>query len=689
MANSELTIVNAVSDLKFHPLVNIAQKVLILFNRCYPNQCSKSYAGNSLNILLDSFLGISKKKISLLDLSRKNTNQFFSEFLSAISSSKFLSASEITKSNYRAQFIKMLRALSIEVPNIDVSYVTVSKNSQWKRPKISKEILEYYRGWKVTGKQGGKFKALNLAWLWNHVSHDSARGIHKLAKGFCAKFEDRSMNNHVPLVNSLLEFLSDPDQDISIDVFSDPYLVTKTQDNFCRYFFEKSEEQNNCLKTSIKRWNDALPLLNKIISDSGVFSAPIRGFPYIQPTRKSGNESNVSVNKDGIEVKDKIIIEVPLQFSDDEVLEFLFKEIKARIVLVTSWAEHEVNCITKRHKDTKGLMEPKDFSLSSYHFNRKLYGRKSKNSYPKMANTSHYLALPTSYSLEPFMYLLIKEHPEITEAFLIELELFDKNGKLVGIEKTDNTTKLVGYKKRKGGRKSQQKITLTSTSQKFVQQVISITHNAREYLSSIGDDHYRLLFLSCRLGLSKPSKCSLFPVIKRESLAFNKRLKQFAIHTDLTYEVIKDLVSRLTLNKFRATCGVQVFLDTRSVKKMSEALGHTRYKPDLISHYLPETILKFFQDRWVRVFQKGIICETMKGSRHFLRASNFKSMKELDDFLTNHAIQLPPESNETDQTGNDGGEIYISAEQGVLRVLLSIEEAVQDSTQRVHPRALY
>jgi hypothetical protein len=44
---------------------------------------------------------------------------------------------------------------------------------------------------------------------------------------------------------------------------------------------------------------------------------------------------------------------------------------------------------------------------------------------------------------------------------------------------------------------------------------------------------------------------------------------------------------------------------------MAEALGHKYYRPELLSFYLPESILNFFQSRWIRIFQKGIICEAI------------------------------------------------------------------------------
>lgn len=53
-------------------------------------------------------------------------------------------------------------------------------------------------------------------------------------------------------------------------------------------------------------------------------------------------------------------------------------------------------------------------------------------------------------------------------------------------------------------------------------------------------------------------------------------------------------ITRLSPTAFRASCGVEVYLDTHSVEAMAKALGHTTYSSALLSSYLPEPILDFF-----------------------------------------------------------------------------------------------
>lgn len=125
---------------------------------------------------------------------------------------------------------------------------------------------------------------------------------------------------------------------------------------------------------------------------------------------------------------------------------------------------------------------------------------------------------------------------------------------------------------------------------------------------------------------------------------------------------------------------------------MSDALGHSSYNPKLLSHYLPEPILSFFQDRWVRIFQNAIIYEAMKDSDHLFDAVDF-SADEIDKFLRNHQLKPLPEhlitgqvSNLTANVENGGqtrnGNAVIPVSTPILRILNGIIELVDSAKGR-------
>jgi hypothetical protein len=120
---------------------------------------------------------------------------------------------------------------------------------------------------------------------------------------------------------------------------------------------------------------------------------------------------------------------------------------------------------------------------------------------------------------------------------------------------------------------------------------------------------------------------------------------------------------------------------------MSKALGHQNYYPGLLSHYLPEALLAFIKARWIRIFQKAMVCEAMKDSPHLLRVTQFKSMDELDAFLDNHRIkEIPTEASDPERKEQrkpiETSEAVLSIGVPFLASLFSLEAAVTTSTDR-------
>jgi hypothetical protein len=118
---------------------------------------------------------------------------------------------------------------------------------------------------------------------------------------------------------------------------------------------------------------------------------------------------------------------------------------------------------------------------------------------------------------------------------------------------------------------------------------------------------------------------------------------------------------------------------------MAKALGHATWDPRLLDHYLPPAIQEFFTERWIRLFQLGILCEALIGSEHLLAATAFESMEQLDEFLEHHAFRkLPihledPDAPEGQPTPPHRQEkrIVFGVDVGVLSILMSLENAVR------------
>ena len=684
------SIIQTALALNYYPRKHIDAPTLSLLRQSIPADNGKNCYCNLLTNLLDCYLGVTGQSVTYLFLSKDSANKLFAGFVGALSCETFIAASSITRDIYVREVLKTLKAMSFNIPNLTSEIDKDTALILWRGMRIDPLQREYYQGWPVESKTGKEGLRIKLAWVWNNLGPEVARALHKAANDFTQRYERKSQHSFIPVLNDLLFYMECNHPEITEKHLASRHFTTRFFEGFCRAFFESKVKAGNCLVSSIKRWADARPFLESTLLDSGVLAKPYRNIPYFEPKRKTGAESNLVKNNEGVIVKNKLIVDVPPHLTDYEVIKLLFKKINKDVDTVLNWAQQEANSIYERYTMNGAKFDHMDFDLPGCQLASK-FGV-SLNKKEKLTDLAHRLGLPTSYSLEPFIYLLIKEHPKITESFLFGLELYDKHGKFVGLEKTDSCVYLLGYKRRRGSERALQKVDLNEKTITLVDQIIKLTEPLRIYLKAKGDDNYRYLFLNCAMGFSHPAPIIGPLRVKSYPAACEKRINQFIESADNCDErEAKELVKRLTPTKFRATIGIQVYLETGSTKAMSEALGHIDYRPELLSHYLPEPILQFFQSRWIRSFQKGIVCKAMKDSPLLLRASNFKTMDELDLFLNNHVLSLPDDPVETGADENiNVCQVYISIDENILTALLSLKLAVASADQNnISAKALH
>ena len=684
------SIVQSTLALNYYPRKHIDARTLSLLRQSIPVDKSNNCYCNSLTNLLDCYLGVTGQSLTYLFLSKDTANKLFAGFVGALSCETFSAASSKTRNAYVKVVLKTLKAMSSNIPNLTSEIDKDTALILWRGMRIDPLQREYYQGWRVESKTGKEGMLIKLAWVWDNLGPEVARALHKAANDFTQRYESTSQGTFIPVLNDLLFYMECNHPEITEKHLASHHFTTRFLEGFCRAFIESKLEAGRCLPTTIKRWKHALPFLESTLLDSKVLTKPYRKIPYIEYKRKTGAETNLVKNNEGVIVKNKLIVDVPLQLTDDEVIKLLFKKIDKDVDTVLNWAQQQANSIYERYTMNGAKFDHMDFDLTQHQLASK-YGvslYKKEN----FTDLAYRLGLPTSYSLEPFIYLLIKEHPKITESFLFGLELYDKHGKFVGLEKTDSCVYLRGYKRRRGSERALQKVALNEKTITLVDQIIKLTEPLRIYLKAKGDDNYRYLFLSCRRGFYHPAPIKKSLILNIESPEREKRINQFIESADNCDDrEVKELIQRLTPTKFRATIGVQVYLETGSTIAMAEALGHTKYKPVILSHYLPEPILQFFQSRWIRIFQKGIVCEAMKDSPLLLRASNFKTMDDIDLFLNNHALSLPDDPAETGADENiNVCQVYISIDENILTALLSLKLAVASANQNnISAKALY
>lgn len=394
---------------------------------------------------------------------------------------------------------------------------------------------------------------------------------------------------------------------------------------FMKLFFNDVVEKHKCLNSAKRVWNIFIRTLKEYFKlDKNLKLSLTR-------KHKNPNEMNLkSIN--GNLVKNKLITHIPLEITDDKVLYLIKDKVKQDLNLIREWA----------------IFNLKEFE--------------NKN------NPDKFITRKELYSI---FVLLVLEHPSITESFLSTLK--NKDSYIQINEKNF----LVGKKARKGYSLAEQKIVLSDFSVNIINKYLDWISNFKKINDSffIYKGTPEIVYYSLR------KNTSLYNGAVKESF------KKFLQNKDIPLNYINDLASHTYLSKIRASAAIQVYFETENTTKMAQVLGHTSYNPKLLSHYLPQSILDFYQQRWIRIFQKGLICEALKNNPLLLQASNFETMEQLDDFLKNHMLKNLPDNlsilNSTTSINNDEFDnIYVSINQENLTALFSLRKAVEEAKNK-------
>lgn len=424
-------------------------------------------------------------------------------------------------------------------------------------------------------------------------------------------------------------------------------------------YFNTVNNNNNCIYKAKARWNSLVELLTIYFN--------LNIHKNFKVTREQKNPNTCHIKQiNGKFVKTKLISDIPLEICDDKSIYLLKNQVKQDINLINSWADSLINNFDENFNKANNA-DANDLLLNQQMFD--LLDFK-----PFLLTKLISMAIITK---------LIIEHPMITEAFIRQLTT-------KSYIKIDNSSYLVGYKPRKGSLLAEQKVLLNQYTDSLIIKWIKWTNVFREYFSLKTNKENNSLLLACsehnNLIISEYKNNLYF----RESIQ-EKIANYLHEEKNINIEDSKLFSKKITFTKIRASKAMNFYFDNESTSKMSEILGHESYKANLLSHYLPEPILQYYQNRWIRIFQKGIICEAMKDSNFLFQATNFQTSKQLDDFLTNHTIKNIPNNIDTLNLDKNkfslyeienSHELYISINEENIGAMLALKDAVEKSINK-------
>lgn len=653
--------------------------------------------------------------------------------IGALGSSRFLEG----QPSHRSDYIGIFRAALIELNNSDENIIFHSALFTNLTRSIEKDIVELTC----------LFESLELdeeqAWLWHGWQVVSLADVSKvlplykvyatLGREFTSTlyesisiFVGTRAIGVLPCIKSLANFIADFPESVPTQLRSfagtalTPQLLRKPSfgDIFWRSFvvYHTTTSYNNGVKLSTvaAQWNGNFRsfVIEHLIHSQLIAINP-SGFPKLEIPRVRGDKTHLRISSDGIEYRCKLLTDVPMSVTDEEAIRILFSEIENDLNLIREWCQHEVdetNGKLARRKELaklgtprliqkfgsndpghKWLTNPKNpdwLANAASTFDRHGFCTTDDTDisllYQSRKIAARELGLPMANVLNPYLLLLVAQHPSITPAFLRSIELFNKNGVRTGLTCGDEGPMLHGFKRRRGPSLAAQDISLTPEGYSLVVQIIELTQPLREYLRKKRDRKWRYLLLSCGIGFGQPLLYRPDPTGPHHVKANAKRLASFC---GVSLEKAMSLCRRTRLPTVRASAGVLVYLRTQSVEEMASALGHAEYDEALLSHYLPKPIAEFFRERWIRLFQAGIVLEALKDSPYRFQAAGFPNPASMNEFLKNHAI-AGIESDETWSEGNNS-HIVFTLDLDILTLLATLISAIENASRPIHPVAAY
>lgn len=583
----------------------------------------------------------------------------------------------------------------------------------YNRTRITTELAEFWTGWSVKG-ASGRLATMTLWQFWQQHGPKRARELFAATRDWYAS----SRQSRIGAIEQFSQYLAGiPSFD-----FNDSNTLGRAIADFMPIYFRDRHRCGVRLATLTMEWRRFADLISSHLAGHA-WASPVPAIPLPKGRGVAGTETHVRKSAEGHVVKASLLTTIPLQVSDTEAKELLFRDIRQDFEFTLAWARHEVSeararrirrvhaaaqaeSLTpsrkRRLRDTDTAEQRQaHFIRASFALERIGYSYLSDDpertdSYTLLQSyCPSELGLATPRHILAHATVLVANHPQITPAFLEELQMFDAQGAQVGLVSTDAGWYLRGVKRRKGPRLAEQDILLTGETYQVVLDLIEMTAPMREWLKEQDDPLWRRLFLVLPTMASRPTQWRPSAEAFRQTEWLAERMastsacaSEVAAGPDPTAHCAHQaqrIASNFSLKRLRSSAAVLVYIDTGSVETMARALGHTEWRPKLLDRYLPRPIQEFFTERWVRLFQTGIICMALEGSPLRLEASGFGTLAELDEFLENHALKPVPAHLEGSNApaasaAADSTRLVFGLDTQILTLLISTEAAVRTAT---------
>ncbi|UVL05981.1 hypothetical protein [Pseudomonas sp. B21-047] len=604
-------------------------------------------------------------------------------FCGALLSGQLIKLSSFRTRRFCRYFASILQKIKIQFPSMQrkkwqpepfAAHIEIWTNS---KNQISEEKAAYWQGWPIEDKKCS-IHWMHLANLYN--THGK-KFVDELYRGVRVYSESRATTFDRGYERLVAHLVSNPLL-WPPSTFKSPTGIYNFFADLLKHTFKGKSIKSRSTIDLGHRWDRHISEVYRSFINPRIWASPIRTLPVTKLKPSRGGETHIKVTKAGKEVRTKLITPLPLQVTQTEAIHILAVQISKDINILREWATTKATSVImaslERAKLAKSatnsdiadrefwesntlaniaaLFEATPYDLPWNTIASKY--RITNNIRNSSRTISKALGIPATRDLYPFQCLLILEHPNITDSFLKNFNLYDKNGNIKGIRREGGKTYLVsksgieatiisGYKPRRGVTLTRQEFELSPAAIKIIDDVIRITQQARDYLRKIGDDNWRKLFIASSSGIIKPTTSSTPRWNKAQTLRKKDDPPEF-VHefakilgaTDINEAL--EFVAQISPSSIRASRAVEIYLQTGKTEIMRECLGHDKTDKKLLESYLPEIFIMLIESRSVMVIQKIIICTALKDSPFLAEAAGFDNLSDLEEFTKNYLHEELP-----------------------------------------------
>lgn len=619
------------------------------------------------------------------------------------------------------QYLSTITTLSS--PKIQIHQHRITSDAEaciaaYQKIQTNCENLSVLDGWTIQSKEGKQIY-LPLGFIHYHYGAEFTSIIHNALVNYGMTHKHTTLKSHLNSLFNMIKLW--PEICPTLEELKESLTGRKVYhlfENVMLLGFAYNQARQNAGRVFFKSWQSHVAVYKSCFIDTGVFDAPYRSLltptwkepGSIAPTFPTGGDFKKKEKKHWLvpvplHIKDEVVVKI-IQTKLDKDLDYIHAICMQKVSELETKFKYNSSLVGKgianRVSPLDGVSKllastPNEMGIVNIEnaiatFYK--YGPVDKGGYAKFLGFQYIedcykeLNLPTSNILMFLCSALVLEHPNITYGWLYNWQLFDKFGNQTGFKKTDALWVAVSWKGRKGASNAQQEVYLNEYSKRIVELIINLTDVPRVFLKRDDNDDYRYMLLKC--GLNSAERISM-------NVLWSPQFTNTIANPDylknkfkrLPKNDAKELAELVTLKTLRKSKGLQIYLNTRKLEDVSEALGHKKVSWYLLDSYLPKPLIDYFNERWVRQFQIAILFEAMKDSTYLYEVIDIFP-HHLDEFLNNHGLGALPElidngfndravnsiEPNVDSLLNTEG-IVLTISIGLLQVLIAIREYIE------------